>query len=279
MRLLLAVALVVALSGCTGSARRESAVEATSTTLAHDARNLLLGTVFTADQIPLAGVTVRVEGRPEARITGDQGSFRFEDLTPGEHVLHATKEGFAEGVQRATVQDGLATVVNVTLGEAPKAVFHETQTFRGQVSCYVTAANDPETGTHQDCNTVDPTAKPSNDFPVNPGAARLLLEVFWTPSTALARNLTIKVETAEGGTVFAHYSGAPGLRAQIGDLNLARYFGGGGKVRVTMESGPSVRPPANAPIGFGAAVEQAFEIDCTVFYGDAGDPGFTFKPA
>lgn len=275
---LVVLALAVASSGCLGGAKK---AQPASTDEASNgaATNSLSGFVFTTDELPVAEALVRVEGVEGGRTTNAEGGYRFVNLPPGEHTLRVEKAGYRPGEERATVQDGYATVVNVTLEEAPPESFHETEPFNGLVSCHATVGDDPDTGMTQDCSTADPNAKSSNEFTIREGAAQVQIEFFWTQTTAAARNLTVRVETVDLGALniaFAHYPISSGTKVTIGEANMDKYFPKGGKLRVSLYSASSLRMEP-VPAGAGLAFQQPFEVDFTIFYGEPGPSDFSYQ--
>jgi len=272
------VLVALLLSGCMGG-HKTATQDATGTSLAPQTSNALYGFIFDNEQLPVAEARVQVEGVDDVRTTNEAGTYRFNDLPPGEHTVRVEKEGFRTGVERASIRDGYATIVNVTLEPAPKDVFHETVPFNGQLACHATLGDDPETGTAYDCNQADPNSKASHEFLIKPGAVQVQLEIFWTPTTAAASNLTVRVETVDRGTlnvVFANQPGPPGMKVSIGEANIQKYFANGAPVRVTLSSGPSVRHDP-VPMGAGLALEQPYEVDFTTFFGEPGPSDFRYR--
>src|SRR5688500_6694002 len=78
----------------------------------------LSGRVLDQDQAIITGaqVTLSTRGAKEKRfVTGTDGSFRFDDLMPGEYHLSATARGFSLVDQAVVIKIGESTPVDLTL--------------------------------------------------------------------------------------------------------------------------------------------------------------------
>ncbi len=275
--------LLAGFAGCLGSnsdaeeSTDDSGVNATE----EDIRNTLEGWIQDGELLPLAGAAIDIPSLGANRVSNADGQYRFVNLPVGEHLVTVTMAGYDTASQRALLREGFSTVLNFSLEKAPDAVPHdEILPFIGQVSCDLFLGSDPETATRQACGDVDPNNAPSHEFEFGPGGAQVQLETFWDPTTKLASNLTIKVETVGFGhqdVVFAHQAGSPGMKVIIGQANMEKYYANGGRVRVTLGGGPSITgDEAEADVGF--AFQQRFEIDFTVFYVQPGPLDYTSRP-
>lgn len=273
--------LLVPLAGCMGGGKDASIAQVApdDTNLAQGTTNSLQGFVLTSDLLPIPDALVSLLAAPDTRRTNEEGGFRFENLVTGDHTLVVTKEGYREGKALATVREGFASLVNVTLDPVPRQTHHTTIPFVGTVTCHATVGDDPETGTREDCGGFDATGSPMKEFEIDPGTAQIQIETFWIPATAAAKNLTIKVESVGLGALdvtFAYFAGTSGMKVTIGEANLQKYFPNGGKIRVTLSSGPSARVDG-VPAGVGLAFEQSFEVDATFFFGTPGPSDFSYR--
>ncbi|MEO7217707.1 MAG: TonB-dependent receptor, partial [Gemmatimonadaceae bacterium] len=70
-----------------------------------------------ATRAPIPSATVLLDARA-SRTTGDDGSYRFGDVTPGTHSLSFRRLGYTPSTRRVTVGDGATATVDVALSAA-----------------------------------------------------------------------------------------------------------------------------------------------------------------
>ena len=70
-----------------------------------------------ASKRPIPSATVLLDQRA-SRITGDDGSYRFGDVSPGAHALSFRRLGYTPATRRVTVGDGATATVDVALSAA-----------------------------------------------------------------------------------------------------------------------------------------------------------------
>lgn len=73
------------------------------------------GIVFTADNKPAAAVSVVIKEAHKASVTGDDGSFIFNNIAPREHTLQISLLGYETTVYQVTVAPGKTSEVSITL--------------------------------------------------------------------------------------------------------------------------------------------------------------------
>lgn len=78
-----------------------------------EAKARITGNVIDEKGRPVGGATVLCEGA-EARTLFD-GSYRFEDLAPGPHIVEIAMEGYKRQRTRIEVEEGEETVINFHL--------------------------------------------------------------------------------------------------------------------------------------------------------------------
>lgn len=273
------VCLALLLSGCAGKNTTNPA-QKTSDAPPEEIRTLLEGRVQGTDFQAVPGANVGIALLKLNATTNATGMYRFYNLAPGDYVLTASKDGYRTKFERASIVDGVSTVLNITIEEAPVAKpFHETATFTGQVSCQFITTSDAS-NTVEDCGALDPNNKPSHVFEIGRDAAEVQIEAFWNPATSAARHLTIRVEgrDAAAGPPFTEFDGPSGMKAVLTNALVHKYFTQGGSILVTMGAGPSVTQGGPIPQpDFGVAVAQQFEVYCTVFYHEPGPETFSIK--
>jgi outer membrane receptor protein involved in Fe transport len=70
-----------------------------------------------ATRAPIPSATVILDSRA-TRTTGDDGSYRFGDVTPGTHSLTFRRLGYTPATRQVTVGDGATATVDVTMSAA-----------------------------------------------------------------------------------------------------------------------------------------------------------------
>src|SRR6185312_6983555 len=80
------------------------------------APGVIAGTVVDAStKRPIVGATVTLDGSEKMLISGDDGRFRFIDVTPGEHTLAVRRLGYVQSTRRVTVGDGATATLSIAL--------------------------------------------------------------------------------------------------------------------------------------------------------------------
>lgn len=79
------------------------------------AAGAIAGRVATADGTPVAGVEIRIAGLRRRAESGEDGSFRFDGLPPGDYLLEATSPRLGGAVDRVRVAAGAVADVTLTL--------------------------------------------------------------------------------------------------------------------------------------------------------------------
>lgn len=101
------------------------------------------GVVLDAAIRPLEGVTVSIpaHGDLSAQVTGPDGAFTFDGLTPGTLFLEARKDGYLSAVVQATAVPGESPLVQITLTPLEETrPYYVLESFRGFLECGVGSA-------------------------------------------------------------------------------------------------------------------------------------------
>jgi outer membrane receptor protein involved in Fe transport len=70
-----------------------------------------------ATKRPIPSATVLLDQRV-SRTTGESGSYRFDDVTPGAHTISVRRLGFTPATRRVTIGEGVTATVDVALSAA-----------------------------------------------------------------------------------------------------------------------------------------------------------------
>lgn len=81
-------------------------------------KSSIVGTVKDSKTLhPLAGVSVKLNSTGESKITGDDGTFKFDNLDAQEYSLSLTRNGYAPKNENVTVRSGETTTIQVLMEE------------------------------------------------------------------------------------------------------------------------------------------------------------------
>lgn len=104
---------LIALSGCTGSARPAAAVAAETDDAAPGTS--VEGFVLADDATPVTDAMLLLRPGDHAATSAADGKYAFADVAAGRYVLIATKLGYLDSNADVFVPDGVPVVLNVTL--------------------------------------------------------------------------------------------------------------------------------------------------------------------
>lgn len=80
------------------------------------APGFIAGTIVDAStKRPIVGASVTLDGSEKVLISGDDGKFRFIDVTPGEHTVAVRRLGYVPSTRRVTVGDGVTATFTIAL--------------------------------------------------------------------------------------------------------------------------------------------------------------------
>jgi hypothetical protein len=285
MRPWLAVSIILLLlaSGCMGGKSKQTA-DPTSTdpdSLPAGVSNILEGSVTAADQTPLAGVNMTINGLGWSNITNEAGYYRFESLPPKDYIITANKEGYRPKPQRAVIQDDAIFQLDFSLEEVPnEAPRHTTTPQTFLIACEIAHQTAPDNPQRQSCvSTLQlPDNKQTHDFDIERGAAQVQAEFFWDKQSEAAKMLYVTAEApGESGVQFAYDKGETGMKVVISQSLMKKSYPDGGKVRITVNAAPGFLGDESAA-DWGLMLQQKIDCQFTVFYIEPGPPSFTAKP-
>jgi outer membrane receptor protein involved in Fe transport len=80
------------------------------------APGVISGTILdAATKRPVSGATVTLDGTNKRLVSGDNGAFRFPNVTPGEHTIVVRRLGYAPATRRVTVGEGATATLDIAL--------------------------------------------------------------------------------------------------------------------------------------------------------------------
>ena len=276
------VLAVLLLAGC-----GDAAPTAEAGTGAPPGTMALEGVVVDEAIRPLAGVRVLLDGTQNAT-TGADGLFRF-DAEPGAHVVRATKVGYADAVTQVTVTtaEGAPVVKLVLLTDSGSVPFAEVQKIDGYVECGTrtgssrfAACGTGNVASFIACAQADVCqGNVTGDryiviqwFDRTP--TFLTIEVAWTPTQDLGRNLDVWLGSAtkeqlqfypETPSVWNRTAGPSPLYGTMNSTMLAE--SGIGEDSWFLAQVFAGDAGQTGPVGLGVVAQQKFEMFFTSFFG------------
>lgn len=150
-RLCVLLALVLALSGCSGAQAGPNTAASTSSGTAGPASagattGGIEGTVTDDSVNPIAGVDVALIELDRSATTDDAGRFSFSEVAPGRVKVVAGKLGYESVARAVDIETGKVAQVNLVLASVAIAVPHHlTVSQEGFIGCGVNARHPADT--------------------------------------------------------------------------------------------------------------------------------------
>lgn len=217
---------------------------------------------------PLSGANVTLLSLNRTALTGADGGYLFKDLPNGRALVHASNAGYFSKTQSATIRNGTIVTLDFRLEPVPLVEpYHESVEFAGLVACDA-VVQDGTSETAHHCGAADPNDKRVFETDIKAGAETLVVEIRWEAGTPAARHLRAIVETVGFGAadaVLANTTGPSVLRLEVPPSSLAKYYPGGGPVRIVVGPGVSLADEEST-INAGLAAQQQFTVFLTAFY-------------
>lgn len=279
--ILLAATLAVTapLAGCVGKSNQQGTGGSGNPSSGADAA-ILDGWVFDDSQLPIEAVNLTINAANASALTDASGHYAFAALPTGiPLVLIAQKEGFEPRSASITLAEDNHSRLNFTLpAVAVKAPYSEVKDFRGKLSCQAVATVEEDNHRFECGAGVDPANAPLWEFTVAKDTAGIVIEVTWESGTALADDLNITVETVGFGDadmVLTSLEGPNVLRAQVNSFQAAKFYSGGGTVRVTMGAATNI-DDEEVGVGGALAFQQDYDVFASIFYIAPPQPDYTY---
>ena len=129
------VLLSMLVAGCAEAGPTTTSAPPPPTASVDKATGGIEGQVLTDELQPIAGADVGVFGGASVK-TGADGAFAFSGLEPGDHTLAASRIGYEQTTQKASVKAGEVTTVKLILKNIPigEASFNETFKFADKLT-------------------------------------------------------------------------------------------------------------------------------------------------
>lgn len=207
--------LSIVLAGCVGGDGKPASTTEPS---ASPDKAIVRGQVLDAELRPLEGADVGLRGTSLVTKTDGMGNFRFQNVDPGTYTLDVAKLGFAPSAQSVEAKAGEEKVVEVKLDPIiiPEVAYYRTHPFTGFLECalgsavWVSPCSYPYTAAYYSLhdqgvnlsqhgpvpNDIQPNRWRYN-FTVEPGAAEVVSEMTWTPTSAAAQTMMLVLSCAD----------------------------------------------------------------------------------
>lgn len=295
MRLLVLVLMASLLAGCADETPTpveddfgdfEQDLEATEDT------GILRGVVVDTAVIPIAGVTVAIQGTELLQETDANGQFGFDGLEPGTYFLDLSKIGYLPVQANAEVVADVAQppVVKVRMeADLENLPYASTQHHKGYYQCglsFVVVCGAPNVLT--DGQVTDDSSTYTFYFDPNPD--HIQTEMVWRTTQTVSPDLRLEVETLDAGcagdTLINNTLGPSPLRiVATGDVLAERGVGTpecglyhsvfAGDILEQAHCG-FWDPVPLVKCGVGFSIEQDFEWFITSFHGFVPDEDYWF---
>lgn len=241
---------------------------------ATDTTGVLRGVVVDARISPVEGATVRLQGVDATTTTTPEGTFGFSDLEPGTYFLTASKAGWTQVQQSATVVAGVRQppVVRVLLEPVPDLLPRfEVQQQSGFLACGAATL----LTVHALCNDLalnEDTSYLRFDLGGTPDWFQT--ELVWESTQPLGSNLyQINYVTAADGSFTGDRIGegigeSPMVHGSGREAAEAVGLGANGVTVGVFSGGPVLET--------GVAVDQRFDVYVVTFHNFTPDEGYVF---
>ncbi len=266
MRALLVAALIV-LSGCTSDGGEEPD---TSPAPGEPSPDQLSGFVIDGAIVPLEGARVTIPAFGLEAEVDANGYYGLNDVPVDEAlVVIAEADGFIPTSKSITLPPGANVRLNFTLVPIPVLEpYHTVDTFDGLIACSSITRVNNQPPQRNDCTPAGASDVRQFDISLDSDVAGIVVELFWTPQSDMARDLNLTVETVGFGEFdeVLHSSEAAGpIRAQIPSSKASRFYSDGGLMTIEVDIGRNVDDDESGT-GYGFAAQQDFELFVSVFY-------------
>lgn len=237
---------------------------------------------------PVAGVRIDLDNAFNST-TGTDGTFRFDAVAPGAHVVRATKNGYADAVTQVVVAASEPTplVKLVLLVDASDLAYAEVQKIEGYIECGTDTANRyfaacgtgnvasfilcAQTSVCQG-NVTGDSYIVIQRFDRTPSF--LVVEVAWTPTQLLGSTFSVWLGSATKEQL-QFYPETPsvwniteGESPLYGTMNSTMLNDSGiGKDSWFLAQMFAGDAGQTGPVALGVVVQQRFEMFLTSFYG------------
>ncbi|MGB1586696.1 MAG: carboxypeptidase-like regulatory domain-containing protein [Thermoplasmatota archaeon] len=295
MRWIVFLLLVTALAGCSEATEPvpddefgefEQELEATEDT------GIIRGVVVDTAVVPIAGVTVNVQGRDLVQETDENGQFGFDGLEPGTYFLELSKIGYIPVRANAEVQAAVAQppVVKVRMeADLANIPYASTQHHKGYYQCglsFVVVCGAPNVLTDGQVTEDSST----HTFYFDPKPQHIQSEMVWRTTQAVSPDLRLEVETLDdgcsGGTLINNTLGPSPLRIVADGATLAERGVGTPECGLyhSVFAGDVLEqahcgfwdPVPLVKCGVGFSIEQEFEWFITSFHGFVPDEDYWY---
>ncbi len=268
MRALVAVLLIV-LAGCSGPGAETTDADAKPGSSIGGDLPPLAGFVFDPAVTPIEGASISIASLGLEVATDKDGVYAFEELPVNEVLVVVVQaDGYKPASKSLTLDQDVSILLNFTLQRvAVKVPTHNTLTYKGIIGCAGLVKADGQR-VSQNCPGGIAVDNRVWEFNVDPELAGAVIEVVWDAQSTAAEHLNLTIETLGYGDLdeilFSQEYGTI-LRGQISNVQAARFYSGGGMVRVSVDIG---RNTADEEVNAGAAIaaQQEFQIFATLFY-------------
>jgi hypothetical protein len=295
MRTAVLLVAVLLVAGCSKPAQIKGD-EAPNPTISADDLGAARGLVVDSEQMPLAGVKIRLIGNPANATSDAHGRFVFSDLPPKLWLMVATKEGYFERQTGLEIQSGQTTNITISLDAFPPPTPYVDASYtldgaiRGGYAYRVAGTRGNSSGNP---STIYPDAlRTKNSDYLHPQSGdwtAILIEAEWEPnsdfSRALALELTVPEKINDQGSWTLQYKlwgdgGSSPLRWRLDRTTYDSWREANPRFFPVLDRGIMFTVKADAPAdnSVGLFPDQRFTLYGTIAYNAPLDEGYTRLP-
>lgn len=286
MRWVLALMIAAALAGCAEESapealgEEEQAFEGLDSGVS-ETTGVIRGLVLDSAIVPVAGVTVSIQGRNVETVTNEDGAFLFGDLEAGTYFLEASKIGYFSVQQSVSVEAGVERPEIVKfrlLADQANQPLISSYQYDGFLQCSFTLV---VVGFNA-CGLSEIVGfeldNPLVVLDVAPNGTFAQTEMVWKSTQSLGDQLSLQYSWGTCGTLYCDH-GSTGTSPIIISADE--------ELLDTMLSDPANEPglmirvfgteaSAADGLGLGATLDQSFTHYTNVFYAFLPNAGWTF---
>lgn len=271
--LLVAALLATALAGCLqGSGSPKTGTSAPASGPDPQTSGTIVGTVVDEENVLVPAVRIDLLGTKRWALTNQNGSFLFDVVPPGPHVVQATLGNQTPVRQSVVVNVGEVAQVVLHVAFPPiTRPYNVTAVERGFLGCSVNGEQCP--------GYPSPNEKHLFDVHFGPEMAGLLVEVVWHPTVSPEALASLRIDVYQNSInsiLNWTYGKPPVLRLRL--PGEAHFRNVEGPIHVNVESdwtNAFIQAHPNA----GALLEQDFTVYITQFYRQDQSGRFSAIPA
>lgn len=214
--------IVALLAGCSSGGPNAEPAPTNTEPVGPDV-GAIVGKILDPELKPVPGAQVAItSGLNEPQVSDAMGAFHFTNVQPGPQTFYVAAIGYQAVARSVDVTAGETTDVTITLAPIDSTEpYQALEIHKGFIACGSGVGVEGSGVTQVSCGASDENQVFLFTYPFGADLSGILIEMTWTPSQALSRDLVINVEkegcdvTCEADDTFAQVQGCCYLRIPI----------------------------------------------------------------